>query len=82
MAFDIVRGYTRRIEPAQNLARLYDDAAVQYMEVATALISGTPVTLAAHVFLDDATINQGIVSINSGIADGIVLEASGGAGGD
>lgn len=66
------------------MARLFDDATTEYLEVASSAVSGYPLTLAGWFYSDDAAAEQVIVSVadSATSANYHVLVAHGGLGGD
>ncbi len=64
------------------MSRLLDDALLEYLEVSSAVLSGTPLVLAAWVLVDSLAINQVVLGVSNGSTDGHVVELSGAAGGD
>lgn len=72
------------LPPVRGGARLFDDAASDYLTVASAVVTAYPFTMAAWFRSNDATIGQGIFSIGDTAAanDSWTLQASGATGGD
>lgn len=59
------------------MARLFDDGSSEYLRVGSAVVAALPMTLSAWFYSDDGGIDQTLVGISDGVANGFILQAGG-----
>ena len=66
------------------MARLFDDASVEHLSVASTPVTAAPVTLACWAYTNDVTVRQDALSINqrNGAGNAFVIGIDGAAAGD
>ena len=65
------------------MARLFDDASLQYLENTSAIATAAPITMAAWAYTDDATISENVLGIGgNGTVNSFRLNFGGATAGD